>query len=412
MPVQHTRIPFSDLVFLDDNPRTRTAEGLQQMAADIQADPTFFENRPVLVNLTDGTHQVYAGDLRAHAAHDVLGWADIPCNVERDVPAEVMRRRAIIDNLHRETWAPDILTTSWASDDLEAWGLTPDKWGDAADTPDTPAAGYTASEDDYDPPPEIVTDIVPGDLFEIGPHRLLCGDSTNADDVAKVMGGEKADLVLTDPPFGNNLGYGRGQLGERTIEGDDNVEVIKQMPAIFEVFSKNDIHICVWIQWRTFCDLVEFFKAYKLRTVVVWDKKQPGLSGGGFAEQHEWMAVFLKGEARQNEYSGNVWQCPRESSFEGRIEHPHKKPVEILGRALELMSNSENLILDPFLGSGTTMVAAHQLNRRCYGIEIDPKYCQVILDRMLKLDPTLTITRNGKKYLPAEALAKEGTPPF
>lgn len=128
--VTHTRIPFADLIFLDDNPRTRTPEGLQRMADDIRADPTFFDNRPVLVNLTGGTHQVYAGDLRAHAAHDVLGWEDIPCNIETDLPPHLMRQRAIKDNLHRETWAPDILTSSWASDDLAAWGLTPDAWGD------------------------------------------------------------------------------------------------------------------------------------------------------------------------------------------------------------------------------------------------------------------------------------------
>lgn len=199
--VTHKKIPFASLIFLDDNPRTRTPEGLQSMAADIQADPTFFDNRPVLVNLSEGRYLVYAGDLRAHAAHDVLGWKDIPCNIEPDLSPEAMRRRAIKDNLHRETWAPDILSTSWADDDLEGWGLARDAW-DGSDA-DAPApGGYTASEDDYEPPAEIHTDIVPGDLIAIGPHRLLCGDSTNADDMARVMDRGKALLWLTDPPYG------------------------------------------------------------------------------------------------------------------------------------------------------------------------------------------------------------------
>ena len=107
-------IDFDKLVFLENNPRTRTAKGLETMAADIKADPTFYENRPTLVNFTDGEYRVYAGDLRAHAAHDKLGWKQVPCNVEADVPQKVMERRAILDNTHRE---------GWDSDALENWGF-------------------------------------------------------------------------------------------------------------------------------------------------------------------------------------------------------------------------------------------------------------------------------------------------
>ncbi len=380
MPVQHTRIPFSDLVFLDDNPRTRTPEGLQQMAADIQADPTFFENRPVLVNLTAGTHQVYAGDLRAHAAHDVLGWPDIPCIIERDVPPEVMRRRAIIDNLHRETWAPDILTSSWADDDLAAWGLTPDKWGDDTSQPDTAPGGYAAAqEDDYQPPPEIVTDIVPGDLFEIGPHRLLCGDSTNADDVAKVMGGKKADMIFTDPPYG--LG-GYGGRNNMALQGD-NVDVTD-----FYVLLINAPEIYIW---GNFKNLMYHIKE-EPRDVIVWRKNNFGL-GRGYRGQYE--LCFYYGAFDGSD--SDVWDVAKEPVY----SHPTQKPVELPARAMRNSTTDGDLVADFFLGSGTTMVAAHQLNRRCYGIEIDPKYCHVIIDRMLKLDPTLTITRNGKPYTPA-----------
>jgi hypothetical protein len=97
-------IPFEKLVFLENNPRTRTPDGLERMASDIKGDPTFYQNRPTLVNLVGGVFYVYAGDLRAHAAHHILGWAEIPCNVESDVPADVQKRRAILDNTHREGW--------------------------------------------------------------------------------------------------------------------------------------------------------------------------------------------------------------------------------------------------------------------------------------------------------------------
>ena len=120
--LQH--IPFEKLVFLENNPRTRTAEGLQKMASDISADPNFYQNRPTLVNLVAGVFYVYAGDLRAHAAHDVLGWDDIPCNVEQDVPADVQKRRAILDNTHREEWDSEKLSEwGYDEDELEEMGV-------------------------------------------------------------------------------------------------------------------------------------------------------------------------------------------------------------------------------------------------------------------------------------------------
>lgn len=111
-------VPFGDLIFLENNPRTRTEGGKRKMAADIEADPSFYENRPTLVNLVNGEYRVYAGDLRAHAAHDVLGWPLIPCNVEADVPQDVQKRRAILDNTHLE---------DWDADKLSEWGYEPDE---------------------------------------------------------------------------------------------------------------------------------------------------------------------------------------------------------------------------------------------------------------------------------------------
>ncbi len=120
-------LPFSKLVFLSDNPRTRTDSGFAKMVEDIKADPSFYENRPTLVNMVNGEFRVYAGDLRAHAAHDGLGWSEIPCNVEADVPDAVMRRRAILDNTHREQWDADALDKwEFERDELEDMGVNVD----------------------------------------------------------------------------------------------------------------------------------------------------------------------------------------------------------------------------------------------------------------------------------------------
>ena len=220
-----------------------------------------------------------------------------------------------------------------------------------------------------------------GQVYKLGNHRLMCGDSTSAADVQTLMRGNQADLVFTDPPFGNGLGYGRGQLGERYIKNDENTKVIENIFPNVDTVLKNNAHCLVWIQWRTFSVLEKAFQKYKLRTVVIWDKKQPGLSGGGFAEQYEMLCVFIKGRATQNEYSGNVWQCAREHDKRSESEHPHKKPIEILSRGLKLCSDEGDLVLDLFGGSGSTLIACEQLNRKCYMMEYDPQYVDVIINR-------------------------------
>ena len=139
-------VPFGDLVFLENNPRTRTEEGKRKMAADIEADPSFYENRPTLVNLIDGRYQVYGGDLRAHAAHDVLGWPLIPCNVEADVPPELMRSRAILDNTHREEFDAKMLAEwGYEPEELEEMGV----WL-ADEGPETYHEANEMTEDDVD----------------------------------------------------------------------------------------------------------------------------------------------------------------------------------------------------------------------------------------------------------------------
>lgn len=378
--VTHARIPFSDLVFLDDNPRTRTPDGLRRMADDIQADPTFFDNRPVLVNLTAGRYQVYAGDLRAHAAHDVLGWPDIPCNVEPDVPDATMRRRAIQDNTHREGWDAQVLRDSWGDVDLQGLGLDAEAWGGDADE----QPNNTATEDDYEPPAEIQTDIVTGDLFEIGPHRLLCGDSTSADDVGRLMNGERVDLMVTDPPYGINLNTDYSNMGAtkkkyRPINGD-SCEF--DLSPVFAAYSATIKYI-----WGGdyFINSIDFLSG----TPIVWAKRHSEEERSVFGSGFEILWTNRKTKR-------DIWFIrPINQSSERLGVHPTQKPVECMARPIK---NHEGDVYDPFLGSGTTMVAAHQLNRRCYGMEIDPKYCQVIVDRMIRLDPSLPITINGKPY--------------
>jgi DNA modification methylase len=269
---------------------------------------------------------------------------------------------------------------------LEAWN----------ETEQDNAIQLTAEEDDFEfEEGGIETDIVLGDLFEIGEHRLLCGDSTCSDSVTKLMNGEKADMVFTDPPYGNGTSgkYGRGQLGVRTILNDENFNVVND----FFNLRICDVYV-FFLQWRTFKEAIQTLENnnLKLKTIAVWDKKNAGLNGaGGMSEQ--WEAIIVAGDVKYSKFGGNVFSVSREQKKRIDSPHPHQKPIELLNNVLGYFQ-SYNLLFDPFLGSGSTMVAAHQLNRKCYGMELDPKYCQVIIDRMRKLDPTLIIKRNGVIY--------------
>lgn len=148
--VRQIKIKFSDLKFLDDNPRTITREDLERLAGRIKEDPTFFDNRPCLVNFTDGQYLCYAGFQRAHAAAKVLKWKEVPCMIENDVPTDVMRKRAILDNTHDGKWDADVLS-SWEfeMDELRDMGVP--EWvfgGDGEDEGGAPSNALNSEKKD------------------------------------------------------------------------------------------------------------------------------------------------------------------------------------------------------------------------------------------------------------------------
>lgn len=302
------------------------------------------------------------------------------------------RELALADNLTTQVnlvWDEAELTSVAAEQgiDLPDWGL---------DIHEIGAEKKAAVEDDFDEDVDPVEAICKaGDIWQLGEHRLMCGDSTKSEQVNALMDGETADTVLTDPPFGNNLGYGRGQLGERRIENDENPDILFNVFETIDANLANNSHCLVWIQWRTFSELEQAFAKYKLRTVVIWDKMQAGLSGGGFAEQYEMLCVFIKGHATQNHYSGNVWQVPRIHAKREDMPHPHQKPIEVLGKAFDMCSKPNDKVLDVFGGSGSTLIACEQLNRKCFMMEINPHYCDVIIARWEKLTEKKAIKINN-----------------
>lgn len=240
-----------------------------------------------------------------------------------------------------------------------------------------------AEEDDFDVPEGgIETDIVLGDLFEIGPHRLLCGDSTDSDSVAKLMNGEKADMVFTDPPFPNN--------------SEIMHEMIKNIDSAFNNSRIFCDGLMIW-----FWDNLEFPPFLEQVTSKhIWHK-----TNGWQAGHFETMYCYHNDSKRHEQKVYSINNVGGENNREEQGNHPTPKPISLVFNIVNDLSKNSKLILDLFLGSGTTMVASHQLKRKCYGMELDPKYCQVIVDRMKKLDPTLIIKKNGEPYAPRNAEA-------
>jgi len=380
-----------ELVLIDDleldpnNARRHSKKNLDAIAGSLRE---FGQRKPIVV----WRNRVVAGNGTLVAARS-LGWREISVARCPDDWDEVrVKAFALADNRSAELaeWDEQVLTEQLkelqlAEFDVEAIGF------------EVTVEPEPVVEDEI---PEVVdTRVQLGQVWQLGRHKLMCADATDTDAVAKLMNDSKADLVLTDPPFGNGVtgsdSYGRGQLGARQILGDADTSILNNFFDPVDLVLLDNSHCLVWIQWRTFAELQKSFSKYKLRTVVIWDKKQAGLSGGGFAEQYEMLCVFIKGNATQNAYSGNVWSISREHSKREDMEHPHKKPLEVLVKAMDLTSKRGDNVLDLFGGSGSTLIACEQTGRTCFMMELDPKYCDVIIARWEKLTGETAVLVEG-----------------
>jgi DNA modification methylase len=369
-----------------NNPRLIKDDKFKKLVKSIKEFPEMLQLRPIIV---DDNCVVLGGNMRLRACIEA-GLKRVPIIKASALTPEQQKRFIISDNVGFGEWDWDILANEWDQDELIDWGL---------DLPvmDIIDAG-TADEDDYDAPEGgLETDIVLGDLFEIGPHRLLCGDSTSSDAVSKLMNGEKADLVFTDPPYGVSYQSNYRTKSEKfdILKNDDVfiTEWINNLP----LFSKG--FVFVWTSWKVLKQWIEFCEPIgDLSNIIIWNK-----GGGGigdlektFSTDFEVALCYHRGAKIIGKRLGSVWSVGKDGS--STYLHPTQKPVELAAMAIQNILELNKICLDLFLGSGTTMVASHKLSRKCYGMELDPKYCQVIVDRMKKLDPSLVIKKNGEIY--------------
>jgi DNA modification methylase len=373
------KVSISEVKPNPSNPRIIKDAKFKKLVQSLKDFPEMANVRPIVVN---SDMVVLGGNMRLKAMIEA-GWDKVPVEVVK-WNEDKQREFIIKDNVGFGEWDWEMIDNEWDAEQLEEWGL---------DIPEFSTEELEAEEDDFEVPEGgIETDIVLGDLFEIGEHRLLCGDSTDSDSVAKLMNGEKADMVFTDPPY--NIDY-QGVKDKRDKIANDKMSDEDFTQFLYDALNVNSDTFYVCCSWqyshlfrKALEDLQKPVKAF-----IVWDKINPAQHLDKYFKQHE--IILYHGKfGGQKTLRGDVWQTKRQRN----TVHPTMKPIEIIEMALNDNTDKKN-IYDAFLGSGSTMVAAHQLQRKCYGMELDPKYCQVIVDRMLKLDPSIEVKRNGEPYV-------------
>lgn len=370
-----------------NNPRVIKDDKFKKLVKSMQEFPEMSKVRPIVINKD---YIVLGGNMRLKAMQEA-GWDKVP--VKQVFWNEEKQRQFIIkDNASFGEWDWETLANEWEIEELEEWGL---------DVPNISLFQEDAEEDDYEIPDEIETDIVIGDLIEIGEHRLLCGDSTVSTYVDKLLNNKEPYLMVTDPPYGveynpkwrADVGVNKNNKKMGNVSNDNNADWT-------DAWSLSPSRVAyVWHAGKFTSTVQDSLERcdFEIRSQIIWSKDKFALSRGNYHWQHEpcWYAVKKgnKGNWAGDRKQSTVWNInAREDSGHG---HGTQKPVECMAKPIK---NHDGDVYDPFLGSGTTMVAAHQLNRKCYGIELDPKYCQVIVERMLKLDSTLELKRNGQKW--------------
>ena len=374
---------IGELIPYDHNARTHSADQIAQIAASIRE---FGWTNPVLL---DGHNGVIAGHARLAAAR-LLGLATVPC-IELAHLTEAQKRAYILaDNKLALNAGWDLSLLAGEIQDLQGldFDLNLLGFGDQELAELLAYSPGTEGLTDPDECPEVPINPVtkPGDLWILGKHRLLCGDATKPEDVGRLMAGEKADMVFTDPPYG--VDYDGGTTVRRKLTGDKDTSLYHPACQQSAQFSKGGAALYLWHAGvkgiAAAAAAAAAAAGYEIRCELVWNKNhaQFGSLSAQYKQKHEpCYYCYKKGNAPQwfgptNEVT--VWDCDRATRNDF---HPTQKPVALCERALGNSSKFDDVILDLFGGSGSTLIACAKRTRHCRMMEIDTAYCDVFVTR-------------------------------
>jgi len=371
-----------------NNPRFIKDEKFKSLVKSLVELPVMTTLREIVI---DEDNVIIGGNMRFRAAKEA-GWTDIPVKIftremadennkltnQNKTYEDYCKEIMVKDNISGGEWDWELLSSQFEKEKLEDWGLDVGKWENEG-----------IVEDEV---PEVTENPVSkiGEVYQLGKHKLMCGDSTKIEDVEKLMGGVKADMVFTDPPY--NVDYTGKTKDALKIDNDkfDAVDFLEFLKKAFNnmstvVKSGASIYVChadsEGINFR-----LAFTEAgFLLKQCIIWNKNSMVMGRQDYQWKHEPILYGWKDGGSHHWFGSRsevtVWDIDRPTRSS---EHPTMKPLALIAKAINNSSKSDDVILDLFLGSGSTLITCQQTNRICYGMEIDEKYCDVIRKRYAK----------------------------
>ena len=376
-------INIDDITPYQKNPR-KNDKAVDTVATSIKE---YGMKQPIVVDINN---VVVVGDTRLKALKK-LGYKTAPIIRAEDLNQAQIKGYRLMDNKSNEMaeWDDELLNQEL--EELKDMDFDVNLTG-FEDT-EIKSEDSKSEEDDYELPAEeeIKTNIQKGDIFQIGNHRLMCGDATSEEDVDKLMNGQKADMVFTDPPYGINVPSDNSKRGKKTslmkgglkhveFKDDSTQYAIKA----FKICEELKIPVQVWFGANYYAHSIP-----ETNNWLVWDKRvEEKMSNTNSDCELAW----VKSENNSVRIFRHLWNgLIKESENKERRVHPTQKPIKLAEWCFNRYCPEGKKILELFGGSGSTLIACEQLNRNCYMMELDPKYCQVIIDRIKKYNPDIDV---------------------
>lgn len=422
----------------DKNPRFIKDDQFRKLCDNIIKDPEFMKNRPILVNCSEGGNKViYAGNMRWRACKE-LGWEKVPVVIDTDLPEKIMKRRMLLDNAHHGEFDLDMLANAFDVEEMVDVGL--DDVLNQIENLSVDIVTNKEEEEEEVPALQKDTSTEVGEVYQLGEHRLVCGDSFSKENMVRLMNNDQANLLLTDPPYGINKKEIKNDESEMlnkvftTITDwydvfcaeNSSGYVFGMYPQLYglytELLAKNFYFIqnLYWMkgacrsvknQYRSFIENILFFTKDKEKyqfnsirkdwkefkwlmnpsSIEIWEE----MTNSSYAEvkkrfdekrgkRFHSKAATLTNIFKYSTSMGFWKKAGGKEFFEGKKQidhHPTMKPVGLLEDFLNQSTKENDIVLDFFGGSGSTLIACENLNRKCYMMELDPHYVDVIIKR-------------------------------